>query len=93
MVNFYAPIFTQRHMRQKVRQYGTVLTHLHIDHDSIFRLLFRLPTRGTTYSFLVGNMSNFLVKGRKLVYSLYRRTNDSEPTIVLNNLFIGTRDV
>ena len=66
------------------------LTHLHVAHNNIFKLLIRSLARGTTFNFLVINTSNFLVNGRKLVYSLYRPTNDSEPTIVLSNLFIGT---
>ena len=33
----------------------TVLTQLHVAHNNIFRLLFRFPTRGTIYNFLVRN--------------------------------------
>ena len=40
----------------------TVLTQLHVAHNNIFRLLFRLPTRGTTYNFIVRNIPNLLVK-------------------------------
>ena len=56
----------------------TVLTQLHAAHNNIFRLLFSLPTRGTTYNFIVGNIPNLLVNRRQLVYSLYRRTKNSE---------------
>ena len=72
----------------------SVLTQLHVAHNNIFRLLFRLPTRGTTYNFLVRNIPNLLVKRRKLVYSLYRRTKNSEneliQTIVQSNFFMST---
>ena len=60
----------------------SVLTQLHVTHNNIFRLLFRLPTRGTTYNFLVRNIPNLLVKRRKLVYSLYRRTKNSENELI-----------
>ena len=73
----------------------TVLTQLHVAHNNIFRLLFRLPTRGTTYNFLVRNIPNLLVKRRKLVYSLYRCTKNSEnkliQTIVQSIFFIVLR--
>ena len=72
----------------------SVLTQLHVAHNNIFRLLFRLPTRGTTYNFLVRNIPNLLVKRRKLVYSLYRHTKNSEneliQTIVQSNFFMST---
>ena len=48
----------------------TVLTQLQVAHNNIFRLLFRLPTRSTTYSFLVRNIPNLLVHRRKLVYTI-----------------------
>ena len=73
----------------------TVLTQLHVAHNNIFRPLCRLPTRGTMYSFIVRNIPNLLVKRRKLVYSLYRRTKNSEniliQTIVQSNLFMSTQ--
>ena len=72
----------------------TALTQLHVAHNSIFRLLFRLPTRGTTYNFLVRSIPNFLETRRKLVYGLYKRTRDSEniliQSIVKSNFFMGT---
>ena len=72
----------------------SVLTQLHVAHNNIFRLLFRLPTRGTTYNFIVRNIPNLLVKRRKLVYSLYKRTKNSEnelvQTTVQSNFFMST---
>ena len=60
----------------------TVLAQLHVAHTNIFRLLFRLPTRGTTYNFIVRNIPNLLVMRRLLVYSLYRRTKNSETKLI-----------
>ena len=59
-----------------------VLTQLHVAHDNIFRLLFRLPTRCTKYSFPFINIPSFIVNMRKLVYSLYRHTRNCENQLI-----------
>ena len=57
----------------------SVLTQMHVAYNSIFWLLFRLPTRGTICNVFVRNILNTFVDRIQLVYSLY---SDKEHTMI-----------
>jgi len=60
-----------------------ILQKLHVAHNNIFRLLFKLPRRGSiSHSFMIKDIPNMIVIRRKSIFSLYTRIYKSDNILV-----------